>query len=76
MTISRCPVTGMSGHTMREKGNSGNICVDTLNLDMLHENSELRNPMSKCLNYAEEFNKLDYEALKVDLYMLMTDSKE
>lgn len=43
---------------------------------MLHENSELSNPMSKCLNYAEEFNKLDYEALKVDLYMLMTDSKE
>ena len=32
--------------------------------------------MSKCFNYAKEFIKLDYEALKVDLYMLMTDSQE
>ncbi len=45
-----------------------------LNLEILRQNSELSNPMSKCFNYAEEFKKLDYYALKEDLYKLMTDS--
>lgn len=47
-----------------------------LNLEILRQNSELSNPMSKCFNYAEEFKKLDYYALKEDLYKLMTDSQE
>jgi catalase-peroxidase len=47
-----------------------------LNLNVLHQHSPLSNPMGKKFNYADEFKKLDFEALKKDLYALMTDSKD
>lgn len=47
-----------------------------LNLGMLHRPSPLSNPMDPEFNYAEEFKKLDYFALKKDLYELMTNSQE
>lgn len=47
-----------------------------LNLNVLRQNSSLSNPMDKEFNYAEEFKKLDMEALKKDLHNLMTDSQE
>jgi len=47
-----------------------------LNLKILHQNSSLSNPMGTAFNYAEEFNKLDLEALKKDLFALMTDSQD
>jgi len=47
-----------------------------LNLNILHQHSPLSNPMGKEFNYADEFKKLDLEALKKDLYSLMTDSQD
>ncbi len=47
-----------------------------LNLKILHQNSSLSDPMGEAFNYAEEFKTLDLEALKKDLYALMTDSQE
>lgn len=47
-----------------------------LNLRILHQHSHLSNPMGKEFNYAEEFKKLDFQALKKDLYALMTDSQD
>ena len=47
-----------------------------LNLKILHQHSSLSDPMGKGFNYAEEFKKLDLEALKKDLYALMTDSQD
>ena len=47
-----------------------------LNLNILHQHSPMSNPMGKDFNYAEEFKKLDFEALKKDLYALMTNSKD
>jgi len=47
-----------------------------LNLNILHQNSPLSNPMGKDFNYANEFKKLDLSAVKKDLYALMTDSKD
>jgi catalase-peroxidase len=47
-----------------------------LNLKILHQNSPMINPMGEEFNYAEEFKKLDLEALKKDLYALMTDSQD
>ena len=47
-----------------------------LNLKMLHQHSSLCNPMGEDFNYAEEFSKLDLEALKKDLFTLMTDSQD
>jgi catalase-peroxidase len=47
-----------------------------LNLKILHQNSQLSNPMDKDYNYADEFKKLDLDAVKKDLYALMTDSQD
>jgi catalase-peroxidase len=47
-----------------------------LNLHILHQHSPLSNPMGEEFNYAEEFEKLDLEDLKKDLYALMTDSQD
>src|SRR6478736_3635854 len=47
-----------------------------LKLNLLRQHSSLSNLMGKDFNYAEEFKKLDVEALKKDLHALMTDSQE
>ncbi|AWX56476.1 catalase/peroxidase HPI [Brevibacillus brevis] len=47
-----------------------------LNLNILHQHDRKSNPMGEDFNYAEEFKKLDYQALKQDLYDLMTNSQD
>jgi len=47
-----------------------------VNLKILYQHSNKSNPMGEEFNYAEEFKKLDLEAVKKDLYALMTDSKD
>jgi len=47
-----------------------------LNLSILHQHSAKSDPMGKGFDYAQEFKKLDYQALKKDLHALMTDSQE
>ncbi len=47
-----------------------------LNLRILHQHSSLSNPMGKGFNYAEAFKTLDLEALKKDLFALMTTSQD
>ncbi len=47
-----------------------------LNLKILHLHSAKSNPMGKDFNYAEEFKKLDLQAVKKDLYSLMNDSQD
>ncbi len=47
-----------------------------LNLQVLHQHSPVSNPMGTGFNYAEEFNTLDVEALKRDLFELMTTSQD
>lgn len=47
-----------------------------LKLNILRQNSDLSNPLKKDFNYAEEFKKLDLQALKKDLYDLMTNSQD
>jgi catalase-peroxidase len=47
-----------------------------LRVDLLNHNSNKSNPLGEKFNYAEEFKKLDYKALKADLVKLMTDSQE
>ncbi len=47
-----------------------------LNLRILRQNSSLSNPMGEAFNYAEEFEKLDFKALKEDLHALMTESQD
>jgi len=74
---SKCPVTGSAHkHTAGRGTSNRDWWPNQLNLRILHQNSSLSNPMGEGFNYAEEFKKLDFEALKKDLYALMTDSQD
>ncbi|WP_342660171.1 Catalase-peroxidase 2 [Rhodococcus ruber] len=46
-----------------------------LDLQVLHQHSPLSNPMGPDYNYADEFANLDVEALKQDIFALMTTSQ-
>jgi catalase-peroxidase len=68
---TKCPVTGGArAHTNLD------WWPNQLNLRVLHQNSPLSDPMGEAFDYAEEFKKLDLEALRKDLRALMTDSQE
>ncbi|MGN6577068.1 MAG: catalase/peroxidase HPI [Nocardioides sp.] len=47
-----------------------------LNLQVLHQHSPRSNPMGEDYDYAEEFKKLDVEALKRDVVEVMTTSQD
>ncbi|MFU8891615.1 MAG: peroxidase family protein, partial [Anaerosomatales bacterium] len=47
-----------------------------LDIGVLHQNPPAGDPMGEEFDYAEEFKTLDLEAVKQDLYALMTDSQE
>ncbi len=49
---------------------------DRLDLQVLHHNSPLANPMGQDFDYAEEFKTLDLAALKRDLTEVMTTSQD
>ncbi|MFC1581034.1 catalase/peroxidase HPI [Thermodesulfobacteriota bacterium] len=77
---SKCPVTGKQAgpyrHTSAGAMSSQDWWPNQLNLKILHQNSAKGNPMGEEFNYAEEFKKLDLDALKKDLEALMTDSQD
>ena len=74
---SKCPVTGKSAKPESTQGTTNkDWWPKQLNLKILRQHSTKSNPMGEDFNYAEEFKKLDLEALKQDLYALMTDSQE
>ncbi|PRD35818.1 UNVERIFIED_CONTAM: katG [Trichonephila clavipes] len=47
-----------------------------LRVDLLQQHSSKSDPLGGTFDYAKEFGKLDYEALKKDLRELMTDSQD
>lgn len=47
-----------------------------LKLNILRQNSSLSNPMGDKFNYAEEFKSLDLDAVKKDIFDLMTNSQD
>ena len=49
---------------------------EQLNLQMLHQHSELSDPMGPDFDYAKEFKSLDLDAVVKDLHAVMTDSKD
>ena len=72
----KCPVTGKQSSGGGGGTSNRDWWPNQLNLNILHQNSEKSSPMGKNFNYAEEFKKLDLNAVKNDLYALMTDSQE
>ena len=74
---NKCPITGRTNGSTAGSGTTNeDWWPKQLNLKILHQNSQLSNPMNAEFNYAEEFKKLDLEAVKKDLHALMTDSKD
>ena len=49
---------------------------DALDIQVLHRNSDLSDPMGETFNYAKEFKTLDLNAVTEDLKALMTDSQD
>jgi len=72
--MSKCPV--MHGNATAGGTSNRDWWPNQLNLKMLHQNPPAGNPMGDGFNYAEEFRKLDLEAVKKDLHALMTDSQD
>ncbi len=72
----KCPVTGKAhAHTAMGVMSNRDWWPNQLNLKILHQNSPAGNPLGAQFNYAAEFKKLDYKALKADLNALMTNSQ-
>jgi catalase-peroxidase len=74
---SKCPVMGGSQrHTAIGTTANQRWWPNQLNLKILHQNSSLADPMDSNFNYAEEFKSLDLNAVKKDIFDLMTDSQD
>ena len=74
MSESKCPVMG-GAHARGTMANQ-RWWPNQLNLKMLHQHSPLSDPMGAAFNYAEEFSKLDMEALRKDIEAVMTTSQD
>jgi catalase-peroxidase len=73
----KCPVMHGSATSKKSSGTTNrDWWPNQLNLNILHQHDRKTNPMGEEFDYAEEFQKLDYDALKKDLYDLMTDSQD
>ncbi|WP_434212102.1 catalase/peroxidase HPI [[Pseudomonas] boreopolis] len=71
-TEAKCPFHQTAGGGTTNK----DWWPNQLRVDLLNQHSDKSNPLDKRFNYAEEFKKLDYQALKNDLHALMTDSQD
>jgi catalase-peroxidase len=73
---TKCPVAhGTRRHTMAAAPKNADWWPNALNLNILHQHSPLSNPMGEEFNYAEEFKRLDLDAVVKDLHALMTASQ-
>ncbi|RAL25142.1 catalase/peroxidase HPI [Lujinxingia litoralis] len=71
---STCPFHG--AQTNASTRSNRDWWPNQLNLKILHQHTPESNPLGQDFNYAEAFQALDLEAVKEDLYALMTDSQE
>ena len=74
--ISKCPMHGTPARVSFAGRTNRDWWPNQLNLKVLHQNAPAGNPMGTAFSYADEFKKLDYQALKRDLTALMTDSQD
>lgn len=72
--MGKCPFSATQS-TPKSKVSNQDWWPKALDLDILSQHDSKTNPMGPDFNYAEEFKKLDLEAIKTDLKHLMTDSQ-
>ncbi len=76
MAESQCPVkSALESHPAGSGTTNREWWPDQLNVNVLHQHSAQSKPTNGT-SYAEEFKSLDYDALKQDLYELMTTSQD
>ena len=74
---SKCPFSGgVSKYSAGGGTSNRDWWPNQLKLNILRQNSSLSNPMGKAFNYAEEFKTLDLDAVKKDIFDLMTTSQD
>ena len=74
---AKCPFSGhATAHAVSGTPTNANWWPNQLKLGILHQNSAKSDPMGAGFNYAEEFKKLDLNAVVNDLKALMTDSQD
>ncbi|WP_430438063.1 catalase/peroxidase HPI [Methylibium petroleiphilum] len=71
-TESKCPFNHAAGGGTTNQ----DWWPSQLRLELLNQHSSKSDPLGADFDYAEEFKKLDYFALKKDLLALMTDSQD
>ncbi|MGA1858885.1 catalase/peroxidase HPI [Azospirillum sp. 11R-A] len=81
-SAGKCPFSGGGGGSAGDGGGGGrgrrnrDWWPNALDLEMLHRNSALSDPMGKDFDYAREFQSLDLDAVIKDLHAVMTDSQD
>lgn len=70
-SAGKCPVV----HATAARANR-DWWPNQLNVQVLHQQSALSDPMGEAFDYAKEFRSLDLNAVIKDLHALMTDSQE
>ena len=74
---AKCPFSGGARtHVLAGAQSNADWWPNQLNLKVLHQRSELSDPMGEKFNYAKEFKSLNLKALIKDLHALMTDSQD
>ncbi len=79
---AKCPIIGGAIRPASERNTAAGFMTNRdwwpnqLNLQILHQNSAKVNPMGEEFNYAEDFKKLDLEAVKKDIKTLLTTSQD
>ncbi|MEP5732324.1 MAG: catalase/peroxidase HPI [Sulfitobacter sp.] len=74
---AKCPVMHSSTKNVTHDARTNkDWWPNQLNLKILHQNGPAGDPMGANFDYAEEFKKLDLDAVKADLAALMTDSQD
>jgi len=71
-----CPFATHGARTSGGAQSNSHWWPKRLNLRILHQHSAKSNPLGEAFDYSAEFKKLDYAALKKDLYALMQDSQD
>ena len=77
MDGSGCPfMDSKHRHTAAGVWSNSDWWPNQLNLKILHQHSPASNPMDESFDYAKAFQSLDLDAVRKDLYDLMTDSQD
>ena len=70
--LGTCPIM----HTRMAVQSNRDWWPNQLNVRILHQNSNLCDPMGKDFNYADAFRSINWSEIKQDLHNLMTDSQD